>query len=147
MKISWNGFWCVHFYVPRNFFVSRIRQTQIWKILKSPEMDFNVYIFIFWVNIFVSCILQTQIWKKKTRKFPEMDFDVFIFTFRVDFFVLRIRQTQIWKNTKISWNRFCCVHFYVPRKFLRFTYTPNANLKKYKNSLEWILMSTFLRSA
>ena len=108
-KKPWNGFWCVHFYVSRKWFCFTYTPNEIWKILKSPEMDFDVYIFTFRVKFYVSRIRQTQIWK--LPKFPEMGSDVYIFMFCVNFFVLRIRQTQIWK---------------IP------------------NSLEWVLMCTFL---
>ena len=106
------------FYVSRKWFRFTYTPNEIWKILKSPEMDFDVYIFTFRVIFFVSRIRQTQIWK--LPKFPEMGSDVYIFMFCVIFFVLRIRQTQIWKNTKIPWNGIWYVDFYLKQFCLIF---------------------------
>ena len=50
---------CVHFYVPRKILCFMYTPNKIWKILKSPEIDFDVYIFTFCVNFYVSRIRQT----------------------------------------------------------------------------------------
>ena len=81
-EISWIGFWCVHFYVPRNSFVSRIRQTQIWKNKKIPEMDFDVYISTLRVNFYLR-FTYTPNANLKTTKIPKNGF------WCVHFYVLR----------------------------------------------------------
>ena len=92
-----------------NFYVSRIRQTQVWKLPKFPKMGSDVYIFKYCVNFFVLRIPQTQIWKN--TKTPWNGFLCVHFYVTRKFYVSRIRQTQIWKNTKTPWNGFWCVHF------------------------------------
>ena len=114
------------------------------KILKSPEMDFDVYIFTFRVIFFVSSIRQTQFEKCQSSW---NGFWCRHFYVLRNFFHFTYTPNANLKITKIPKNGFWCVHFYVMRKFFRFTYTSNANLKKYQNSLEWILMCTFLRYA
>ena len=55
-----------------NFYVSRIRQTQIWKLPKFPKMGSDVYIFMFRVNFSFYVLRKFG----KIPKLPEMDFDM-----------------------------------------------------------------------